>query len=199
MKLIDAMKESGAPFVIPESTRLELPSFFVEMGYKIGVEIGVYKAENTEQFCKAGLQIYGVDPWLSYEDHIEGRQAREDFLYEHAQRVIAPYPNCTLIRKKSMDAVDDFKNSSLDFVYIDGNHGFKYIAEDLWEWSKKVRKGGVISGHDYGHVRNPHIDPSCFHVQCAVDGYVKAMDIQKWYVLGGCNRGDRWKSFMWVK
>jgi hypothetical protein len=39
-----------------------------------------------------------------------------------------------------MDALNDFEDDSLDFVYIDGNHEFPYVAEDLFHWSKKVRK-----------------------------------------------------------
>ena len=48
-----------------------------------------------------------------------------------------------------MDAVKDFKDESLDFVYIDANHGYESTKEDIREWSKKVKKGGIVSGHDY--------------------------------------------------
>lgn len=46
-----------------------------------------------------------------------------------------------------MAAAPDFKPESLDFVYIDGDHKFKYVAEDISEWFWK--KGGMIAGHDY--------------------------------------------------
>ncbi len=48
-----------------------------------------------------------------------------------------------------MDALEDFEDNSLDFVYIDGDHNFKHISEDIYEWTKKVRSGGIVSGHDY--------------------------------------------------
>jgi len=198
MKLLDAIKQPGAPFIIPDCSRYDLPEFFKEMGYAVGAEIGVYKAGFTEMFASAGLRIYGIDPYLSYDDHIEGRQHREDFLHRHAQRVLAPYSNATLIRKTSMEAVKDFEKESLDFVYIDGNHGLKYVVEDLWEWSKKVRPGGIIAGHDYGHKPHPRIDPFCVHVTHGVDAFVQCFGIKNWYVFGRVGK-DRWGSFMWIR
>ena len=67
-----------------------------------------------------------------------------------------------------MDAVKDFADKSLDFVFIDGHHGYDYIKEDIREWSKKVRKGGIVSGHDY------YLTPAGnMGVMDAVDEYVK--------------------------
>ena len=53
----------------------------------------------------------------------------------------------------------------MDFVFIDAGHSFDDAARDIIEWAKKVRKGGIVSGHDYTHVRGG--------VKDAVDGYVK--------------------------
>jgi hypothetical protein len=43
----------------------------------------------------------------------------------------------------------DFDDESLDFVYIDANHRPDFVREDIREWTKKVKKGGIVSGHDY--------------------------------------------------
>jgi predicted O-methyltransferase YrrM len=76
-----------------------------------------------------------------------------------------------------MDAVKDFADGSLDFVYIDGHHGFKYVAEDIWEWHKKVRKGGIVAGHDYFTLNKDPRHPYCNHVKEVVDAYVLAFKI----------------------
>lgn len=201
MTLKEGLKFKGSPYRIKDCSRLDLPAFLAENGFKKGVEVGVYKAEFTEEFAKAGLEIYGVDPWMAqgYEGH-EHRQARQDFLYGHAQRVVGKYPNCKLIRKTSMEAVKDFADESLDFVYIDGNHGLKYVVEDLWEWSKKVRKGGIIAGHDWGHKPRTGLDSFCLHVTPGVEAWLKCNNITNWYIIGGVRKlGDRWKSFLWIK
>ena len=95
-----------------------------------------------------------------------------------------------------MEAVKDFENEGLDFVYIDGNHDFMHATEDVWEWSKKVRKGGVISGHDY---RNDDRHKFYVDVKHVLDGYTKAAKISKWYILGGEREIDRDRSWFWIK
>ena len=126
MKLFDALKEKGNPYWIPDSSRDALPEFFMQLGFKTGVEIGVDEGEYTESFAKAGLIIYGVDPWKVYEDYNNRENQPElDSKYDHTRIRLAPYPNGNIIRKTSMDALADFKDNSLDFVYIDGNHQFR--------------------------------------------------------------------------
>lgn len=98
-----------------------------------------------------------------------------------------------------MEAVKDFDDESVDFVYIDGNHEFKYVAEDICEWSKKVKKGGVISGHDYTY-SVPYHTYAC-HVKHVVLAYTAAYYIRRWYVLGLRNDPgrDKWRSWMFFK
>jgi len=210
MKLKDALEQKGTPYLIPDASRDDMPQFFVEMGYKEGVEIGVYKAEFTNQFCEAGLKMYGVDPWKAYEDYATSPkynrfQDRQNFLYGHCQRVMEKHGDmCQLIRKTSMEAVGDFKDNSIDFVYIDGHHGFKYVAEDIWEWTKKVRPGGIISGHDYGDYLTSYLDPYVIHVRYVIDAYAKALKIPNWYVIGTTEKvegekRDGWRSWFWIK
>ena len=73
----------------------------------------------------------------------------ENLSYNAAVERLSPYSDCTLIRKRSFDALKDFEIGSLDFVYIDGNHMYGYAAMDLMTWVNKVKKGGIIMGHDY--------------------------------------------------
>jgi predicted O-methyltransferase YrrM len=48
-----------------------------------------------------------------------------------------------------MKAVRDVADESLDFVFIDANHEYTAVRDDIREWTKKVRVGGIVSGHDY--------------------------------------------------
>lgn len=211
MNLHEGVKLQGRPAVIEDCLRNELPGFLVDIGCKVGAEIGVYKAEFTELFCKAGLKMYGVDPWKAFSG--QGRsqkvQDRQDFLFGHASRTVAPY-DCTLIRKTSMDALADFPDGSLDFVYIDGNHEFPWVAEDIYHWSKKVKKGGVISGHDYFNT-TPTAENVLCHVRVVVDAYAALYGIENWWLFGKRRirpgsrmwseekKDDRYYSWMWFK
>ena len=200
MKLIDAIKnEKGLPFNVPDCSRDNLPEFFKEMNFKIGAEIGTYRGEYTEKFCKVGLTMYAIDPWIGYigAGRSEQKQDMQDTNFEIAQKRLAPYKDCTLVRKTSMEALADFKNESLDFVYIDGDHRFPYIAEDLYEWYSKVKKGGIISGHDYFCT-----DPWASNVLCkvgpVVDAFVKAYRIENLYVFGDPKK-EKALSWMFIR
>lgn len=205
MKLFEAIKHFGHPFEVPDCSRDDLPDFFVRMGYRVGAEIGVYKGEFSEKLCKAGLRVYAIDPWIAFygAGRTQQVQERQDFLYGHTQRTLAPY-DAIILRKTSEDALWDFEDESLDFVYIDGNHDFRYVAFDIEEWSKKVRKGGVVSGHDY-YCTDPKATNLVCHVGAAVDGYIKAFGIKDFYIFGRTKpleeeaKNDRYLSWMWIK
>lgn len=202
MKLIDALKHSGQPFEIPDASRNDLPEFFIEMGFKVGVEIGVKEGEFSEIICRAGLKLFGVDPYLTYEDYVEPEtQESLNQAMEKATARLKDY-DFAAIKKTSMDAVCDFADESLDFVYIDGNHSFKFVAEDIFEWSKKVKPGGVIAGHDYVYMA--HWKTHYVHARYVVDAYTKAFRINNWYVIGSGEiadgkKRDRYRSWFWIK
>ena len=200
MRIIDGIKTKGKGVLLKGCSRQELPQFFLDMGYKVGAEIGVDKGVYSEAFGKVGLKLYAIDPWRVYSDynHPKG-QKRLDFLYEHTLRTVAPY-NIHVIRKDSMEALEDFEDESLDFVYIDANHAFRYIADDIFEWAKKVREGGVVSGHDYAQGLNLHWQK--IHVRYVVNAYVDCFKIQNWYLtdlVPGQSGDQKTRSWFWVK
>jgi SAM-dependent methyltransferase len=197
MKISDGIKLEGKFVRIPGASRNDLPAFFKEMGFKVGAEIGALKGEFTERFCKEGLKMYAIDPWIMFKDYMHPRGQRHlDAQFEETKARLAPY-DATVIRKTSMDAVNDFEDNSLDFVYIDGNHHFRYIAEDLCEWTRKVRKGGVISGHDFFY--SLKIGENAQQVRWAVEAFIGAYNIKTCFILGKQSRPDKWPSWMFIK
>jgi len=201
MRIIDQIRiKKGQRVKLEGCTRLDLPQFFVDMGYTVGAEIGVYKAAYSATLAKSGLQIFAIDPWRSYAryKHPKG-QKRLDFLYEHAKRELEPFDNVRIVRKTSMEAAKDFEDESLDFVYIDANHEFRYIAEDISEWTKKVRIGGTVSGHDYAQAESRW---SPIHVKYVVHAYTQCHHIQNWYITSerGINANRTLvPSWFWIK
>lgn len=183
-------KKMAMPIEIPNFGRDGMASLFSELGFKTGAEVGVETGVYSEILLKnnSGLKLYSIDPWEAYANH-----------YEEAKIRLAPY-NCEIIRKLSQDAVKDFADDSLDFVYIDGDHSFLNITSDIIEWSKKVKVGGIISGHDYAkHKKYMNI-----HVKQVVIAYTDAYFIKPWFVLGSYHEipgqiRDNSRSWMWVK
>lgn len=126
--------------------RIELAKYFGTLGFKVGAEIGVLGGNYSAELCRQipGLKLYCVDKWGLDERRYKHYHLRK---YEEAKRKLAPY-NCILIRNTSMDALKEV-TEPLDFVYIDGNHQFNYVMQDIIAWSKKVKKGGIVAGDDY--------------------------------------------------
>lgn len=139
--------------------------YFNKLGFKVGAEIGVLAGDYALTLCREipNLKYYGIDPWYIGGDMPKHKHRGK---YEHVKKILSPY-DATLIKKFSMDAVKDFDRDSLDFVYIDADHRFDYVVNDIIEWTKKVKKGGIISGHDYKVASNCGVIP-------AVDGYTRS-------------------------
>lgn len=203
MNISDGLKLRGRPAMIPDAIRLDLPDFFVQQGYRRGVEIGVDKGEFSVPLVQAGLDLWGVDPWRQYGDY-DQPQAELDSHYGKAMRKLRDFPNFHPVRKTSMEAVGDFEDQSLDFVYIDGHHGFKFVTEDIFEWSKKVRYGGWVGGHDFALGTGAIDSPWVLQVPYVVRAYAAAFNIRRWYVIGRQERvegerRDRFRSWFWLK
>lgn len=202
--IMNALQSTEKKVVLTDCSRDDLPEFFVNMGYFIGAEVGVYKGAYTEKFCKAGLKMFAIDPWKAYQGsgRTQAEQDRQDFLYGHTQRTLAPYKNCTIIRADSVDGAQQFADESLDFVYLDGDHSFAHIAADLVAWTKKVRRGGIVAGHDYFYF-GPHRRNIICQVGPVVDAYVQAFEIEKLFVIEGRqdapHKDNRYPSWFFIK
>ena len=189
------------PIEIPNIRRSDLPSLFEELGFNVGAEIGVLRGEFSEMLCQGNpnLKLHCVDPWELYEGYDDyGTRDLENYREEAIKR-LAQY-DCGIIQKYSLDALSDFEDNSLDFVYLDANHSFQSVINDVCGWLKKVRRGGIISGHDYRRYVDLDVHQ---HVVEAISGYTYAYKIRPWFVIGEKKavRGNRDKerSWMWVK
>jgi len=190
------------PIEIPNMGREQLAQLFKTLGYKVGAEIGVDKGYYSETICinNPGVKLYAIDPWKVYQGYVDHTiQRNSDIALNETTDRLMIY-NVKIIRKFSMDAVKDFQDNSLDFVYIDGNHEFSFVAEDMYYWSYKVRPGGIISGHDYiRHNQYRHC-----HVVDAVNGFTYAYRINPWFVCGTKEKvegqiRENSRSWFWFK
>src|SRR3989344_935166 len=111
----------------------------IKHGGLVGVEIGVYKAEHALSLLKY-LDIktlYLIDPYIHYEEYVEGKrhygvdQSPLHIAQGIAKKRLRAFTDKIVCLKKfSKDCLDDIPND-LDFVYIDGNHHFQFIKEDI--------------------------------------------------------------------
>lgn len=174
------------PIIIDNfSRRKEFIQMLAERGAKYGAEIGTDHGQYAQQLCKGipGLKLYCIDPWTPYTEGDEVHdEANVEEIYQQAKSRLAPY-NCQIIRDTSMNAVKNCADNSFDFVFVDGNHEYKYVKEDITEWYKKVKPGGIIAGHDYKE------DPTrSYGVIQAVKEFTQENHISPWFVFKGGGR-----------
>ena len=118
-----------------------------------GVEIGCFKGEFSKVIVsKWSGTLYMVDPWrpLGSEYIDSSNHKNHSEAYSETMGNIGGYEDrAIMVRALSEQAVDLFEDNSLDFIYIDGNHAYDFVKQDIELWYPKVKKGGLISGHDY--------------------------------------------------
>lgn len=135
--------------------RNELPALINQLGLTgTGVEVGVYRGEFSSHLVRHSTlsKFFAIDCWT----HIEGQddplneqtRGKVDNMIQAVCR-LAEFPHATILRSKSVDAARLFEDGSLDFVYIDADHRYEPVLRDLQAWLPKVRKGGIIAGHDF--------------------------------------------------
>lgn len=186
---MDTLKYIADKFNVDITTRppLQLPIsrdtlavLFGELGFTLGAEVGVERGLYSEVLCKSNpqLKLYSIDAWQPYHDYrLHVSKDKLDGFYEQTKERMAPY-NCTLVKAFSVDAAKMFEDGTFDFVYIDANHEFIWIAEDINAWLPKVRSGGIISGHDYLRARDGKY--KC-HVKDVVQAWAYSHAVSPWF------------------
>lgn len=133
------------------TNRIDLAREWARRGYRHIAEIGVADGRYSLTLCQAipDIVLTCVDPWRPYAGNTRGGPAAQhDRNYALARQRLAPYV-VTFHRLPSLEAAPLVPNGSLDAVYIDGNHAYAYVRDDLAAWAPKVRPGGIVAGHDY--------------------------------------------------
>lgn len=136
------LKENQSQHKLRRSRCGSLSVLFKELGFNRGAEIGV----ETGKYSKCLLTVNSNLKLFAIYTQVELGNRN----YNKAKKRLAPF-NSRLFKDISMDAVKRFKNESLDFVYINTFGDSKDAIDDISEWSKKVRKGGIVSGYGYSN------------------------------------------------
>ena len=120
---------------------------------EIGVWDGFFSAQILEITQPRRLHL--VDPWLfqpEFNNSAFGRDANSDAMEEKflaVQDRFAGDERVVIHRCLSHEALAEFGNGELDWVYLDGNHNYEVVAGDLALSLDKVRADGIIAGDDF--------------------------------------------------
>tara|TARA_X000001036_G_scaffold405699_1_gene413864 strand:+ start:39 stop:797 length:759 start_codon:yes stop_codon:yes gene_type:complete len=135
--------------------------FQKDLRHLTGVEVGVLEGKNALSIYN-NLNIrklYLVDPWKEWkEQDLAGNQIilhdqkEHDLNYQQVKNLFSEKKNVEILRMTSLEASKLIENSSLDFVYLDGDHSYNSVMSDLNYWYPKLKEFGVMCGDDFGHI-----------------------------------------------
>lgn len=74
-------------------------------------------------------------------------QNEYDILYEYAKERLGQFKNVELLRLTSKEAFKIL--DPVDLVFLDGSHDYEDVKWEIENYSKLVKPGGVLAGHDY--------------------------------------------------
>ena len=122
------------------------------------IEVGVWKGMSASymavEIINSGKKIKFdcVDNW-EFIENLQSDISQESFsenIYDTFLKNINPVQHIiTPIKELSWDGAKHYEDNSLDFVFIDAAHDYESVKKDINAWFPKIKKGGIISGHDY--------------------------------------------------
>ena len=113
-----------------------IPELIQKFNLKVGAEIGVAFGGHSEAILSnTNLELlYGIDSYQhcdSYDDPMNLPQADFDILCETTKNRLAVFGDrFRLIRSNSQQAIGQI-DGLLDFVYIDAEHSYQGVWQDL--------------------------------------------------------------------
>lgn len=125
------------------------------------VELGCWKGKSTcfllEEVQKDGLrrEIYIVDNFAGSTNTAQEKVVYKDVnsseLYHEFRNNIKSMQHLIsdIINMDSADAAVGFRNQSVDVIFIDAGHSYENVKADIQAWLPKMKKGGIMAGHDY--------------------------------------------------
>jgi hypothetical protein len=117
---------------------------------EVGVDAGEYFAQIMR--CKPKLAV-AVDGWELCRNTTGMYSAADLESFAKGQNAFfakfGQCPNVQIVNELSFMAAAKFTDGFFDFVYIDASHDYDSASHDIAAWLPKVKRGGVLGGHDY--------------------------------------------------
>lgn len=161
--------------------------------YSNVAEIGVAEGKFSECILKINRpkNLHLVDPWEHQEearfskDPSNVNQNEQNKRFKAVRKKFAEYSGVRIHRGYSLDVVKSFPEHYFDWIYLDANHSYEVVKADLEAWYPKVKKNGIIAGHDY--TQKPYFPMGVIQ---AVDEFIKENNLEMFLI-----DNDPWHSW----
>lgn len=135
--------------------RIELPKLMEYLGLPmIGAEVGVAEFNFSNDLLNAGMELlYSIDNW----DTIPGQKGdgghdvnwHSNNYEQVVKRSSAFGERSVILRGRSMEMAQKIPDNTLGLAYIDCDHSYSGVMNDIVAYFPKVVEGGILAFHDY--------------------------------------------------
>lgn len=111
-------------------------------------EIGVDEGKFSQKIFEINTpdNFHLVDIWGTDRFHDGKYQNVKNFFKDQIES-----DQVHIHKKLSTVAAYDFPDNYFDWIYIDTDHTYETTRDELRLYAPKIKKGGIIAGHDYVH------------------------------------------------
>ena len=154
-----------------------------KIGYEIGVS-GGHTYSHILSSCKDLKEWHGVDIWKpseGYEVRPNGVKWDHETNYNKVVAFAENYKNKAFLhRLTSEEASNEIEDESIDIVFIDADHSYEGVRDDIMYWAPKVKSGGIVCGHDYDVPRFPGVRKAV--LEFFEEKYVQVVSDNVWWI-----------------
>lgn len=126
---------------------------------EVGTWLGssaIHLARELQKWNKTKTKIVCVDTWAGGPEHetlvkdLGGPQGVYEAFMKNVEQAGVLHAIRPVIAP-SLSAAKRFKPRSFHSVFIDADHSAAAVRADIAAWAPKVKRGGILAGHDYDY------------------------------------------------
>ncbi len=157
----------------------------------IFVEVGVWKGDFSIEIWNVSRPklLVLVDSWKFNENvrgcapQVNGEEPLNQEFFDQAKQdtynKFQKEKNVKILDMNSTNASSNYEDYYFDYIYLDAEHTYKAVTNDLNLWYPKLKKNGVLFGDDY--YWREEDDTLSLHI--AYQEFIKKNNIKKWCVF----------------
>lgn len=150
MYRLDSLRPGDREMLAQAVDLAPVPSLSVEIGSLVG-RSAIFLVGRLRKAGRGKELLYCVEPHAlatSSTGRLHyGPEDRREFYNNMVTAGVAA--NCALIGLPSLQAVRAFDNNTIGLLYVDGNHLFKPVCDEIDAWVLKVIPGAPMLFDDY--------------------------------------------------
>jgi len=119
------------------------------------VEIGSFLGRSTKVLLLSSptSKVVSVDPYADNYQYAKDSpfiviNIPPDDAFNQINNNLREFGNWKLVRERAHNVGKEWKEN-IDFLFIDGDHSYEHVSQDIADWVPGVKSGGYVLFHDY--------------------------------------------------